>query len=124
MSGQLHALAVILLGEDPFWYPQDREFCGDANCSPSPATNRRNYSRFRSASGSRWRRTTDSLRVGLHKSLKGHQNNTSDGDAAQIHCLVFSRKTGRPGSRCGDNIKRNLKETAWGDGGLNSYGSV
>jgi len=31
MSGQLHALAVILLGEDPFWYPQDCEFCGDAD---------------------------------------------------------------------------------------------
>jgi len=31
MSGQLHALAVVLLGEDPFWYPQDYEFCGDAD---------------------------------------------------------------------------------------------
>ena len=56
--------------------------------------------------------------------LKGHQDNTSEGDAAQARCLVFGRKTGRPGSRCGDNIKINLQETAWEDGGLNSSDSA
>jgi len=82
------------------------------------STDRRNYSRFGSASESRWQCWASQVAV----PPKGHQDNTSDGDAARVHCLVFGRKTGRPGSRCEDNIKRNLKETAWEDGGLNSSG--
>jgi hypothetical protein len=96
MSDELHALAVILLGEDPVWCPQDCEFCWDKDKLFSPTGNEPHQRTdvtirvLNARSGARGRGLETASQVAVPQ--KGHQDDPSDRDAAQTHNLVFGLK--------------------------------